>query len=246
MGSCEPAKVAVIRMSWQRLAGKENGMATGRTSMTWARSARGRVVLLAAVFCLTGHANASDKVPAEIAALLPAAATLGDGSWGVFETEFGKTFSANMHARFPKFSSSCDFTIGPELRVEIKGDTAWEEPPMLDMMVQMFEADVAQARTSLPEHVARLRKNNGHVKTVGTLQNEQVPGGHIVAMEYTEDCAGHPKGTNTVLRGFARKGATQLKIDLWISTGMADAKVMAKTMIDRFQKLNFKPLISAK
>jgi hypothetical protein len=221
-------------------------MTTGRTLMTWVRSARGRAVLLAAVFCLAGHANASDKVPGEIAALLPATATLGTGSWGVIETEFGKTFTAGMHARFPKFSSSCDFTVGPELRVEIKGDTAWEEPPMLDMAVQMFEADVAQARTSVPKGVARLRTTNAYVKAVGTLQNEQVPGGHIVAMEYTEDCAGHPKGTNTVLRGFARKGATQLKIDLWISTGMADAKAMAKTMIDRFQKLNFTPLINGK
>lgn len=221
-------------------------MTTGRTSMTWVRSVRGRAVLLAAVSCLAGHANASDKVPGEIAALLPAAATLDSGSWGVFDTEFGKTFGANMRAEFPGYPSSCDFTVGPELRVEIKGDTAWEEPPMLDMAVQMFEADVAEARSSLPEHVARLRKSNAHMKAVGTLQNEQVPGGHIVAMEYTEDCAGHPKGTNTVLHGFARKGATQLKIDLWISTGMADAKVMAKTMIDRFQKLNFTPLINGK
>lgn len=221
-------------------------MTTGRTSMTWVRSARGRAVLLAAVSCLAGHANASDKAPGEIAALLPATATLGTGSWGVIETEFGKTFTAGMHARFPKFTSSCDFTVGPELRVEIKGDTAWEEPPMLDMAVQMFEANVAQARTSVPKDVARLRTTNAYVKAVGTLQNEQVPGGHIVAMEYAEDCAGHPKGTNTVLRGFARKGATQLKIDLWISTGMADAKAMAKTMIDRFQKLNFTPLINGK
>lgn len=213
--------------------------------MTWARSAGGLAALLA-VSSLSGHANASEKVPGEIAALLPAAARLDSGSWGVFETEFGKTFTADLRAGFPKFSSSCDFTVGPELRVEIKGDTTWEEPPMLDMAMQMFEADVAQARTSLPDHIARLRKSNAHMKTVGTLQNEQVPGGHVVAMEYTEDCAGHPRGTNTVLRGFARKGATQLKIDLWISTGMADAKAMSQTMIDRFQKLNFAPLIDAR
>lgn len=221
-------------------------MTTGSTSRTWARSARGLAVLLAVVFCFAGNANASSKVPGEIAALLPATATLASSSWGVIETEFGKTFTAGMRAGFPKFSSSCDFTIGPELRVEIKGDTAWEEPPMLDMAVQMFEADVAQARTSLPERVARLRKSNAHVKSVGTLQYEQVPGGHIVAIEYTEACAGHPKGTNTVLRGFARKGATQLKIDLWISTGAVDAKAMAKTMIDSFHKLNFTPLINGK
>lgn len=74
-------------------------------------------------------------------------------------TGFGKTFNADMRARFPKFPSSRDFTVGPELRVEIKDATAWEEPPMLDM----------------------------------------------------------PSGTNTVLCGFARKGATIPAFDLWIS-----------------------------
>lgn len=133
--------------------------------------------------------------------------------------------------------------MGPEMHVEIKGDTAWEEPPMLDMAVQMFEESIERARTSLPTHVANLRNSNSDVQSVSALQEEDVPGGHIVAMEYTENCTGHPNGTNTVLQGFARKGATTLSFNLWISAGMAEAREMAAAMIEGFQKLDFNALI---
>jgi hypothetical protein len=75
-----------------------------------------------------------------------APSALDSGSWGVIETEFGKAFGANMRAEFPGYSAFCDFTIGPELHVEIKGDTAWESPPMLEMAVQMFEESIERAR----------------------------------------------------------------------------------------------------
>jgi hypothetical protein len=133
--------------------------------------------------------------------------------------------------------------VGPELHVEIKGDTAWEEPPMLDMAVQIYEESIGQGRTSLPDRVASLQQSNNDVQSVGALQEEDLPGGHIVAMEYTENCAKRPNGTNTVLQGFARKGATTLTFQLWISAGMAEARAMGAAMIEGFQKLDFNPLI---
>ena len=66
----------------------------------------------------------SQSVPASVAALLPATAKLADGDWGVFDTEFGKTFTAGMRATLPGRRMSCDSTVGPELRAELKGDTA--------------------------------------------------------------------------------------------------------------------------
>lgn len=206
----------------------------------------GVMALLAAVCFMSGYGNASEEVPKEIAALLPAKATLDSGSWGVFDTEFGKTFNANMRAEFPGYPSSCDFTVGPELRVEIKGDTAWEEPPMLDMAVQMFESSIEQSRTSLPDTVAKLRQSNSHIKTIGAVQEEPLAGGQIVAVEFTEDCPSRPKGTNTELHGFARKGATILEFSIWISAGAAEAKGMAKDILEGFQKLDFAPLLNAK
>lgn len=207
------------------------------------RCVGGVPALLAALCLFPGHGHAAEEVPREIAGLLPSVAVLDSGSWDVFETEFGKTFGANMRAEFPGYSGSCDFTIGPEMHVEIKGDTAWEEPPMLDMAVQMFEESMEKARASMPNDVANLQRTNSDVLSVGAVQAEDLPGGHIVAMEYTENCAKRPNGTNTVLQGFARKGATTLTFQLWISAGMAEAREMAAAMIDGFQKLDFNALI---
>jgi hypothetical protein len=216
-----------------------NGMTVGRRARGFSLAA----ALLAVGLSSSGQSQADGEVPSEIAALLPSAATLDGGSWAVFDTEFGKTFGANMRAEFPGFPSSCDFTVGPELHVEIKGDTAWEEPPMLDMAVQIYEESIGQGRTSLPDRVASLQQSNNDVQSVGALQEEDLPGGHIVAMEYTENCAKRPNGTNTVLQGFARKGATTLTFQLWISAGMAEARAMGAAMIEGFQKLDFNPLI---
>jgi hypothetical protein len=199
--------------------------------------------LLTAISLSPGSGLAAGELPKEIAGLLPSAATLDGGSWDVFETEFGKTFGANMRAELPGFPSSCDYTVGPEMHVEIKGDTAWEQPPMLDMAVQMFEESIAAARASLPNDVANLQKSNSDVQSVSAVQEQDVPGGHIVAIEYTEDCAKRPKGANTVLQGFARKGATTLSFRLWISAGMAEARDLAVTLIAGFQELDFNLLI---
>lgn len=177
-----------------------------------------------------GNAN----VPPGVAGLLPATAVLDSGDWGVFDTDFGKTFTGGMRAGFPGRAMSCDSTVGPELRVEIKGDTAWEEPPMLDMAVAMYESDIAAARKSLPAHVANLCKTNSGVRSVGTLQEDHLPNGELLYIAYDEDCVRHPNGTNTVLRGFARKGATMLRIELWISAAPADATALARDVLARF------------
>jgi len=96
----------------------------------------------------------------------------------------------------------------------------------------------AAARASLSARVAQLRKTNGGVKSVGTLKEEHLPNGERLYIEYAEDCSRHPHGTNTVLRGFARRGATMLSIDLWISAGAAEVTSLAKDMFARFQKLD--------
>lgn len=202
-----------------------------------------RPVLLAAVFGMSCAASASDEAPPEIAALLPKAASLDSSSWGAFQTEFGVSFGADMRAEFPGFPSSCDFTIGPEMRVEIKGDTAWEEPPMLDMAVQMHESDIESARDSLPQHVAMISKSNGDVQSIGGLLETPQPDGTILAVEYTENCGKRPNGTNTVVNAFARKGATLLFVSLWISAGSGDAVEMVSGMLEAFRQLDFGPLL---
>ena len=93
--------------------------------------------------------------------------------------------------------------------------------------------------------MARFGSTNSGVTAVGTLNEEELPGGVILAMEYQEDCARHPKGTNTVLRGFARKGATMLRIDLWISADFQQARAIAADMLERFPKLDVNALLEA-
>ena len=199
------------------------------------------VVGLVALF-LSVQPALAQKVPPAVSALLPAGTQLAGGSFGVIPTEFGKTFTGEMRATIPGRPSSCDITIGPELRVSLKGDTAWEEPPMLDMAVEQFNAGIAEARKGLPQNVANMRKTNASVQSVGSLREEKVAGGQVIYVEYVEDCARH-KGPNTVLRGFARRGATTLSINLWISAGAAEATAMASDMFARFAKLNVPALV---
>ena len=199
-------------------------------------------VALAAAFALPVSAQSSaQKVPPAVAGLLPPEVTLKTGSWGLFPTEFGKSFTADMMAAIPGKPMSCDITVGPELRVSLKGDTAWEAPPMLDMAVQIHEKRVAESRKSLPAHAARLRKTNPAVKSVGAVQEERLPSGQIFSLEYTESCARH-QGPSTVVQGYARKGATMLSVDLWISAGAAEAKALVAGVLSRFQQLDTKAL----
>lgn len=202
------------------------------------------IVLLAVnVAVWPARADAQSKpVPASVAALLPATAKLADSSWGVFDTEFGKTFSADMRATFPGRRISCDSTVGPELRAELKGDTAWETPPMLDMAVDMFNQDITRSKPSLNQRMANLKASNSDIKSVNALKEEKLANGTLVYIDYTESCATQG-GTNTILQGFARRGATMFTFDLWLSADAAEATTFAKDMLARFAKLDVKALL---
>lgn len=184
----------------------------------------------------------SKPVPASVAGLLPGTATLAGSDWGVFDSEFGKTFSANMRATFPGRRLSCDSTVGPELRAELKGDTAWETPPMLDMAVDMFNEDITRSKPSLNQRMSNLKASNSDIKSVNALKEEKLPNGTLVYISYTESCSTQA-GTNTILLGFARRGATMFTFDLWLSTDAAEAVGIAKDMLARFAKLDVKALL---
>jgi len=208
-----------------------------------ARARRGLPVTLAVMVWATAGPLPADELPAEIAGLLPEAASVKMGSWGALQTEYGVSFGSNILASPNGYKGSCDFTVGPELRVEIKGDTGWEEPPMLDMLVQMYDEEVARAREALPERLVNIRASNSDVKSVGEVRESSGPSGTIVTLEYTENCPSHPNGTNTMLMAFAREGATIMSLDLWLSTGAADARAFVTPMLESFQALDFAPLL---
>ena len=159
-------------------------------------------VLFASFFLVPSPSQASGKTPAEILQLVPATAELLSDSWGMFETEFGYAYGADLHAGFPE-SVSCDMTIGPELRVDLKGDTWSSEPPMLDLQIQIYDQSIKRAREGLPETIATFA-HNSYVKSVGTVQEETSPAGHILAMEYRENCERHPDGPQTILQASNR------------------------------------------
>lgn len=187
---------------------------------------------------------AADELPAEIAGLLPESMSLKSGSWGAYQTEFGVSFGADALAGLPGYKSSCDFTVGPELRLEIKGDTGWEEPPMLDMLVQQVNEEVAGTPSFLLERVENYRSSNSDIKSVGQVQEESGPAGYIATIEYTEDCSSHPNGANTLLSAVSRKGATAMSIVLWISASASEARAMVTPMLESFQALDFAPLLN--
>lgn len=180
---------------------------------------------------------AGSKVPASIAGLLPNSAKLFGSDWAVMNTEFGKSFSGGMNAKFSGQPLTCDLTVGPELRMTIKGDTAWEEPPMLDMAIEIFTSEIQQTRASLPGSVKTMLKTNNGVISVGGLQDEKTPLGQLLYIEFKESCNRH-NGAATVLRGFSRKGATMMFFSLMQTKSAAETRAMAMEMMAKFQKLD--------
>lgn len=236
---CAVTCYAAIRLA---VRGKEL-VAVSRfaTAVVWARVRRvmhAMPVLLMAWGSMPGDSRAAD-LPPEISGWFTTATPLADGGWEVFETEFGKSFGGGMTAKLPGYPGSCDFTVGPEFRIEFKGDTAWEEPPMLDMFLQMYDEDVAKSETSLPAMVELFRSSNSHVQSVSAVRSEQLDGGTIVSIEYTEDCPKRPHATNTVLNAYARKGATRLDIYLWLSAPLPEARALVVPIIEGFQKVDW-------
>jgi len=199
------------------------------------------MVLTLGPLAISAHAEAA-KVPAEISSLWPKSAAVKGDYWDVMPTEFGKTFGGGMHAGFPGFPLTCDNTVGSELTIDIKGDTAWEQPPMLDMAIELHNSDIQKSRTSLPAFVASLQQANSGVQSTGKLVDESLPAGQLIYIEYMEKCSRH-SGAVTVLRGYSRKGATMLDMSLVLTKPAAEARALAAEVLGRFQKLDTANLV---
>lgn len=202
-------------------------------------------LILVIVATATGFplaAPAAD-IPPAIAALLPADATLGKGSWDVIETEFGKTFGADLQASsFPGQRPSCVYAGTPELYLTLKGDTAFENPPMLEMAISMHEQDISRAPEAMSSYISTYIKGGPDVVSVGELREDKRPNGHVVYVEYQENCSSHPNGTKTRLRGLAQRGATQLDFRMVVALSAADALKIADQILVNFEKLDIAAL----
>jgi hypothetical protein len=186
---------------------------------------------------------AADNVPPAIAALLPTDAEPGAGSWAVFETEFGKTFGGGVQAStFPGQHPSCPPAGTPELKIDIKGDTAFENPPMLDMMVAEYDKGVTGAPAALSGFINTYIKSGPDVVSVGPLKEEKRPNGYLVYVEYKEDCSSHPNGFKTRLKGMARRGATQMDVNLVVALDGNAAVAIADEILESFAELNIAAL----
>lgn len=203
------------------------------------------MVACAVISCLPAPATADSQVPSSVADLLPSGLQVKSQSWGVFkgEEEFeGTQFGGSMFALFPK-AVTCDFTIGPEFRMELKGDTAWEaSPEQLAMWEQMnapdFEADGKSMEDFLKMHLKGLNDN----LDVAAPQSEQLGNGHVTYVDFSWKCPNNPEGTNIMLEGYARRGTTVLTFRFWSNDVVADAKAMAAQIFDKFEKLDIAAL----
>ncbi|MEQ8859012.1 MAG: hypothetical protein RIC56_10210 [Pseudomonadales bacterium] len=200
------------------------------------------VVLAVAAVCPLA-AVADTEVPAAVVALLPDGASLGKGGFEVIETEFGKTFVGSLQAAsFAGQRPSCVYAGTPELQIELKGDTAFEAPPMLDMAISIYEQDVERTPAAMSNFTTTYIEHAPDVVSVGSIHDEALGSGRVVYVEYAEDCASHPQGAKTRLQGFARRGATQLSFNLVVALDSAAALAMARQIIDRFDALDIAAL----
>jgi hypothetical protein len=187
---------------------------------------------------------ADPALPASVKALLPAASTPGEGNWANFDTEFGTTFSGGMAVTdFPGKQPSCAFGLTTEFKLELQGDSAFDEPPMLDMALQQFQLDLESAQSGMSQFVTDYIKPLPDVVSVGTVQKEKLGEGEVVYVEMVENCAGHPNGAKTLMRGFANRGATRLSFRLVTSLDVAATKAVAVEMFNKFEALDIKALI---
>ena len=199
--------------------------------------------LFAAALSLPNLVIAESDVPAAVLGLLPDGADPGKGSFDVMETEFGKSFGGSLQAvSFPGQRPSCVYAGTPELQLELTGDTAFEAPPMLDMAIAMHQQDVERAPAAMAEFTTAYIENAPDVVSVGPIHDEALGNGHVVYVEYAEDCTSHPKGAKTRLRGFAQRGATQLSFGLVVGLDSAGALEMAREIIERFDRMDIASL----
>jgi len=213
------------------------------------RFGRGQIgsllLVLSAVTCFHQPVFADD-LPASVAALLPDGLVLKRQGWSVFkgEEEFeGTQYLGDAFALFPG-SVSCDFTIGPDFNLELKGDTAWEaSPEQLAMFEQMTAPDFEAEGKSMAESLNTHLKGFGDELAISAPQSEQLPNGHITYVDFTWKCPKNPQGTNIMLDGFARRGTAVLTFRFWSNDTVADAKAMAGQIFDKFEKLDIAALL---
>ncbi len=204
---------------------------------------KGLAVITFTAVALLPVTAVGDSVPASIMALLPSGATPGRGNWEVFETEFGKTFGSDMQASsFSGQRPSCVFAGTTEFYINLKGDTAWENAPMLDMAISIHQEEIVSAPAAMSSFISAYIKDAPDVVSVGEVRKEQRAKGNVVYVEYKENCSNHPNGTKTRLKGFARRGATQLQFNFVIALDSAAATAMADEIFDNFDRLDIAAL----
>jgi len=196
-----------------------------------------RSFLLTALIYLPQLA-AAGEVPASVAALLPASLVLDKQSFDVFAHEFGKVIGAQIHAGFPK-AVTCDFTIGPDFNLTLKGDNAWEgDPDQLAMWEQMNAPNFEDKGKSLNDFLSvHVKEANG-----GTPQQEQLSNGHITYIDFIWKCDKNPGGENVLLDGYARRGATVLTFSFWSNGTSKDAIALARHIFAQFEKTDLAAL----
>lgn len=211
--------------------------------MSRRRPVSGRACLRACLFIasvgFSGAAVAASDTPDAIIQLLPDDATPGRGSFDVLESEFGKSFAGHVQAEsFPGQRPSCVFAGTPELRIGIKGDTAFEEAPMLDMAIAMHQQDVERTPATMSDFMTKFIEHAPDVVSVGTVKAEALGNGQVAYVEYAEDCSSHSKGAKTRLRGHSLRGATQLSIEMVVALDSASALEMARQIMERFDRMD--------
>jgi len=200
------------------------------------------LLLLFAISALPSLAASESEVPQAVRDLLPASLQLKTQSWSIIKTEFGTVISGDMHALFPG-SVSCDFTIGPEFHLELKGDSAWEgSQEQLDMWVQMNQPNFQRVGEGMASSTSNMLRGLGDELSVGVPQQEQLPKGHVTYVEFTWTCAKNPGGRNVKLQGHARKGATVLEFGFWANGGSEEAIALAQGIFAKFEKLDIDAL----
>jgi hypothetical protein len=130
----------------------------------------------------------------------------------------------------------------PAIGISLKGDTAFEDPPMLDMAIEMYQQDVASAADSLSVYVKGFAAGQPDVVSVGEIREEQRSNGYLVYFEFKEDCGAHRNGAKTRMRGFARRGATMLDFSLVIALDSAATMAIASEILANFDKLDIAAL----
>jgi len=199
-----------------------------------------RVLLLLAVITFSPYMAAGDeKLPASVAALLPAGLKLKTQNWDVFEHEFGKGFGGRVFALFPG-SVSCIYVVGPEFTLDIKGDNAWEASPSQLAMWErdaVWEAKKSYARPHSEFLKSTVSEEYGEL-TIGEDRSEQLPNGHITYLDFTWKCPQNPGGENVMLSGYATRGSTLLTFKFWANGTSKEAIALAKQIFAQFEKLD--------